>query len=195
MENQRKIFLGIDPGKEGFITAYDPLLNEYHFYSMPEHKVPNGKKLKSGKDEMVTEFHPEGFRDLVVTLHIKYKGYKIIAAIEEVHGRQGWSAENNFNFGHTAGLQYMVLIMLKAEIEFVRPQKWQSFMYQGHQKVMVPSSTGKTMINDTKATSALVAQAIAPTLDFTKTERSKKIHDGKTDSFLICLYRFRRYKE
>ena len=195
MSNQRKIFLGLDPGKEGFITVYDPLLDEYYFYPMPEHKVPSGGKLKSGEPEMKTEFHPEGFRDLVIQIHKKFSGYRILAAIEEVTGRQGWSAENSFNFGHTAGLQYMILIMLKAEIEFVRPQKWQSFMYQGHQKVMVPSSTGKTMVNDTKATSALVAQAIAPNIDFTKTQRAKKIHDGKTDSFLICLYRFRRYKE
>lgn len=194
MDNQKKVFLGIDPGKDGFITAYYPELDEYEFFSMPTHKVPSGKLLMSGKEEMVSEFHVEGFRDLVITLHGKFKGYKIIGAIEDVHGRQGWSAENNFNFGHTAGLQLMILIMLKAEIEMVRPQKWQSFMYQGHQKVMIPSSTGKTMINDTKATSALVATTLAPTIDFTKTERSKKIHDGKTDSFLICLYRFRRYK-
>lgn len=194
MDSQKKVFLGIDPGKEGFITAYYPELDEFEFFSMPTHKVPNGKLLQSGKEEMVSEFHPEGFRDLVVTLHSKFKGLKVVSAIEEVIGRQGWSAQNNFNFGHTAGLQLMILIMLRADIEMVRPQKWQSFMYQGHKKVMVPSSTGKTMINDTKATSALVATTIAPNIDFTKTERSKKIHDGKTDSFLICLYRFRRYK-
>lgn len=190
-----KVFLGVDPGKEGFITVYNPQIDDYEFYSMPRHKVPSGKKLKSGADEMKDEFYPEGFRQLIVDLHKKYAGYQIIAAIEEVNGRQGWSAENNFNFGHTAGLQLMILIMLKAEIEMVRPQKWQSYMYQGHQKVMVPSSTGKTMVNDTKATSALVAHAIEPTINFCKTERSKKIDDNKTDSFLICLYRYRRYKE
>jgi hypothetical protein len=195
MSNEKRIFLGIDPGKEGFITLYDPQINDYEFYSMPYHKVPSGKKLVSGKDEMKQEFYPEGFRMLIIDLYKRCKGHRVIGVIEQVGGRQGWSAENNFNFGHTAGLQHMVLIMLKAEIEFVRPQKWQSFMYQGYQKVMVPSSTGKTMVNDTKATSALVAQAIEPTIDFTKTERSKVIHDGKTDSFLICLYGYRRFKE
>jgi hypothetical protein len=195
MSNEKRIFLGIDPGKEGFITLYDPQINDYEFYSMPYHKVPSGKKLVSGKDEMKQEFYPEGFRMLIIDLHKRCAGHRIIGAIEQVGGRQGWSAENNFNFGHTAGLQLMILIMLKAETEYVRPQKWQSFMYQGYQKVMVPSSTGKTMVNDTKATSALVAQAIEPTIDFTKTERSKVIHDGKTDSFLICLYSYRRFKE
>lgn len=191
---QKIVFLGLDPGKAGFITVYEPELDEYSFYPMPEHKVPTGKILKSGREEMKTEFHPEGFRDLILKLHSKYKGYKIVAAMEDVHGRQGWSAENNFNFGHTAGLQLMILIMLRAEIELVKPQKWQSFMYQGFKKVMIPSSTGKTMVNDTKATSALVATSIAPNIDFRRTERSSNLDDNKTDSFLLCLYRYRRYK-
>lgn len=194
MNKQKLIVLGIDPGKSGFITSYDPELDEFNFWQMPTHKVPTGLIQKSGKPEMKEEFHSEGFRSLIIELHTKFKGCRIIAAIEEVGGRMGWSAENNFNFGHTAGLQLMILIMLKAEIEFVRPQKWQSFMYQGFSKVMIPSSTGKTMVNDTKATSALVATSIAPNIDFRKTTRSRNLDDNKTDAFLICLYRFRRFK-
>jgi len=193
MSEKKKIFLGVDPGKSGFITIYDPTVDEYDFYSMPEHKIETGTILKSGKPEMKTEFHTEGFRGLVFEIHKKYPNCQFIAAIEEVGGRQGWSAENNFNFGHTAGLQMMLLIMLKAEIELVRPQKWQSYIYQGYEKVKVPSSTGKTMVHDTKATSAIVAQDLAPTLDFKRTPRSKNIDDNKTDSFLICVYRYRRY--
>lgn len=193
MSEKKKVFLGLDPGKAGFITIYDPTINEYDFYSMPEHKIETGIILKSGKPEMKTEFYTEGFRDLVFEIHKKYPNSQFIAAIEEVGGRQGWSAENNFNFGHTAGLQMMLLIMLRAEIELVRPQKWQSYIYQGYEKVKVPSSTGKTMVHDTKATSAIVAQDLAPTLDFKRTPRSKNIDDNKTDSFLICAYRYRRY--
>lgn len=61
-------------------------------------------------------------------------------------------------------------------------------MYIGYNKVMKPSSTGKTMIHDTKATSAIVSKIIAPDIDFRKTERSKNIDDNKTDAFLICKY-------
>jgi len=103
------------------------------------------------------------------------------------------SAENNFNFGHTAGIQMLALIMLGAKITKVRPIKWQTSMYQGFSKVMVPSSTGKTMIHDTKATSAIVAVALGPDIDFRKTERSKNIDDNKTDSFLMCLYGYREF--
>lgn len=194
-ENKRAIFIGLDPGKSGFIAIYDPLALEdpWEFLSMPEHKVETGKKLKSGKPEMKPEFHTEGFRDLFFYIYKKYKNCNFVAAIEKVNGRQGWSAENNFNFGHTAGLQMMLLVMLKADIELVTPQKWQSVMYQGYQKVMIPSSTGKTKIHDTKATSAIVAQDLAPKINFCRTERAKIIDDNKTDSFLIATYKYRRF--
>ena len=64
--SEKLVFLGVDPGKAGFIAAYDNELDELSFYPMPEHKIPTGKKLKSGKDEMKTEFHPEGFRQLII---------------------------------------------------------------------------------------------------------------------------------
>lgn len=190
----RNIFIGIDPGKAGFICIFDPENLEYEFLPMPEHKVDSGKVTKAGKPVMVSQFYPEGFRDIFFHIYKKYKGCTFIASIEKVNGRQGWSAENNFNFGHTAGLQMLLLIMLKADIELVTPQKWQSYIYQGYSKVMVKSSTGKTMVHDTKATSAIVATAIAPDIDFRKTERAKNLDDNKTDAFLICLYRYRRHK-
>lgn len=186
------VVIGIDPGKDGFISIRR-IDGSFEFIEMPEHKVPTGKISKTGREEMKSEFNPAGFVEIVDHIKEEYQGFKILGCIEEVQGRQGWSATNNFNFGHTAGLQYSVLSMIGAEIEMVKPQKWQSFMYNGFCKTMKPSSTGKTMVHDTKATSAIVAQQLAPEIDFRKTERSKEIHDGKTDSFLICMYRYQRY--
>jgi hypothetical protein len=182
----KEAYIGVDPGKSGFITIF--VDGEYIFYAMPEHKIKTGELLKSGKPQMKTTFHEEGIKDLIFEISKRLNGYKRYACIEEVGGRQGWSANNNFNFGRVAGLQKMILIMLSCEIEMVRPQKWQSVIYQGYDKVMKPSSTGKTMVHDTKATSANVAQAMEPTINFCKTERSKKIDDNKTDSFLMCKY-------
>ena len=189
------IFIGVDPGKSGFFTLYDPLNDSLVFYAMPTHKVETGTALKSGKPETKVEFHPEGLLEIVLDIRNQYPAdeYKFIAAIEEVNGRQGWSAENNFNFGHTAGLQLFTLILLRAQIEFVRPQKWQSMMYQGFQKVMVPSSTGKTKVHDTKATSAIVSATLRPDIDFRRTERAKNIDDNKTDSFLIAMYSYKTF--
>lgn len=190
------VFMGIDPGKEGFIVLYNKQTGEREFLQMPLKDVPTGEFKKNGDPKTTQEFDAFGFRKLILDIAAKYQGCKFYGVIEDVIGRQGWSAQNNFNFGHTAGLQLMILIMLNATYEMVRPQKWQSIIYRGYNKVMVPSSTGKTMIHDTKATSKIVAKAIAPEIDFRKTTRSTKMDDNKTDAFLMCEYaRLHLYKD
>lgn len=191
----RNIFLGLDPGSQGFITAYIPESNEVKFYPMPEEKVPTGRVSKTGKEEIKSEFSHSGLRDLVYTIKSDFPNSNFITTIEEVGGRQGWSATNTFNFGYCAGAQRMVFEMLSSKVTFVRPIKWQTSMYQGFSKVMVPSSTGKTMVHDTKATSAIVSAALRPELDFRKTTRSKNVDDNKTDSFLICLYGYKEFQK
>ena len=188
----KEILLGMDPGKEGYITAWDG--KEFKFYSMPTHKVETGKFLKSGKPQMKDEFHISGIVLLIKKLHSDWKNCKLIAAIEEVGGRGGWSATNNFNFGHTAGMQRMIFEMLDAEIIMVRPQKWQSVVRRGYDLMKVKSSTGKTMVVDSKMMAEHIATTEYPGIDFRKTERAKNNHDGKMDSFLICLYLIRTYK-
>ena len=188
----KEILLGMDPGKDGFITAWDG--KEFKFYSMPTHKVETGKFLKSGKPQMKDEFHISGIVLLIKKLHSDWKNCKLIAAIEEVGGRGGWSATNNFNFGHTAGMQRMIFEMLDAEIIMVRPQKWQSVVRRGYDLMKVKSSTGKTMVVDSKMMAEHIATTEYPGIDFRKTERAKNNHDGKMDSFLICLYLMRTYK-
>lgn len=190
MVEDKTAIIGIDPGKLGFICIY--LDGEYTFYPMPYHKVPTGEKLKSGKPKMKNEFHENGFRSLIFKINENFPNCKFIAAIEDVHGREGWSAQNNFNFGYVAGMQKMICIMLGAEIEMVKPQKWQSIMYKGFNKIMIPSSTGKTMDCDTKATSEMVAKKLGEGIDFRKTERSTTSDDNKTDAFLICEYKRRK---
>jgi hypothetical protein len=194
---QRKVYLGCDPGKAGYFTAFDNEAKgeKFKFYPIPKHKVATGKLTKAGKPEMKTEFNPMGFRDLVFQINKDFPNSKFIATMEEVTGRHGWSAQSNFNFGHTAGLQYMVFVMLGAKIKMVKPQKWQSYMGAGYDKVKVPSSTGKTMVNDTKAFAEKIATTEYPDIDFKDTPRAKKSHDGKIDSFLVCLYGLRTDKE
>lgn len=182
-------YLGLDPGKSGFITLMKD--GEFTFYSMPTHKVDTGELTKTNKPKMKTEFHKLGLRDLCFQIRKDTKGYELKAAIEEVGGRGGWSATNNFNFGKVAGWQEMIFIMLGIKPLEVRPQKWQSYMRQGYPEIKKPSSTGKTMISDPKAIAKLIVDTEYPNIDFRKTERSKKDDDNKIDSFLICLYLYR----
>jgi len=187
----RDVFIGIDPGKDGGIVIKDG--NNYEKITMPVHKVETGDKLKSGKPKTKTEFNERGFRQIILDINKRYKDCNFIGAIEEVTGRTGWSAQNNFNFGHTAGLQRMIFIMLKVDYISVRPAKWQSYVRQGYPDLKKKSSSGKTMVSDPKATALMIVEKEFPHIDFRKTERSKVPHDGLIDAFLICLYRYRTY--
>jgi len=190
----KTVYFGMDPGKDGFISAQtkgeDP-----KFYPMPTHKVETGKLLKSGKPETKTEFHIAGLVDLALQILNDFNNYRKIVAIEEVGGRGGWSATNNFNFGHTAGMQRMIFEVLRAEIIMVRPQKWQSLVRKGYDLMKVPSSTGKTMVTDSKALAEHIVVTEFPDIDFRKTERARKNHDGKIDSFLILQYLIRTHEK
>ena len=188
----KKVLIGCDPGKDGFVTAFDGV--DFKFYAMPYHKVESGKLLKSGKPQMKDEFHISGLVDLVYQIKSDFKNKDFVVAIEQVGGRGGNGATQNFNFGFVCGLQRMVFEMLRAEIIMVRPQKWQSVVRKGYDIKRIPSSTGKTMIVDAKAMAEHIATSEYPNIDFRKTERAKKNHDGKIDSFLICLYLMRTQK-
>jgi len=187
-----KILIGCDPGADGYITAFDGI--GFKFYEMPRHKVDTTLLLKSGKPKMKDEFHISGLVDLVYQIKSDFKNKDFVVAIEQVGGRGGNGATQNFNFGFVCGLQRMVFEMLKAEIIMVRPQKWQSVVRKGYDIKKVPSSTGKTMIVDAKAMAEYIATIEYPNIDFRKSERARKNHDGKIDSFLICLYLIRTYK-
>lgn len=183
-----KVFVGIDPGKEGFIAIYDESVGKHEFMYMPEKREGTGKYNKNGSEQTKLVFDPDGFRDLILSLNDKMRGKKIFAVIEEVIGRGDWSAQNTFNFGYVAGLQRMILVMLGATYMMVRPQKWQSVMYKGVEKVYSPSKSGSKMVHDTKATSEKVAKSLFPNYDFRRTLKSKNTDDNKTDALLMCEY-------
>lgn len=184
-----KVYFGIDPGKDGFITAFDG--SDFTFYEMPTHKVDIEGFLKNGKSKTKTEFNEKGIKDIIKKISLDFPNSEKVFAIEKVVGREGWSAQNNFNFGHTAGLQRMIPIMLDSKYILVRPQTWQSFVRQGYDYIRVPSKSGKTMITDAKAVAEMIVEKEFPNIDFRKTIRSKKNHNGKIDSFLICLHLYR----
>lgn len=186
---KNKAYFGIDPGKSGFITAFDG--KGFKFYQMPTHKVDTGELLKSGKPKMKEVFNEIGFVELILQIASDFKGYEKYFAIEEVTGRQGWSAQNNFNFGFVAGLQRMIPIMMCAEYITVRPNKWQSYMRKGYKDIKKKSSSGKTMVMDAKTIAEKIVETEYPNIDFRKTERAKKNDDNKIDSFLICIYLYR----
>ena len=171
----KKIYIGVDPGKVGFIAIIKD--DEYIFYPMPYERV-EGKSV----------FCESCLKPLVEEIAELCSGYEIHVAIEQVGGRGGWSASNNFNFGYTAGLQKMMFVMLDADILMVRPQKWQSVMRAGYNNIKKSSSTGKTEVNDSKAMAEFIALTEFPDIDFRKSTRARKNDDNKIDAFLIAQY-------
>jgi len=188
-------YIGVDPGKGGCITIMSN--NIYQFYFMPTHKVETGELGKNKKPKMKTEFHLEGVRMLLIeiTKDFPRKDFEFHAMIEDVIGRQHWSSQNNFEFGRMAGIQQTVLAILGVkEIQFVRPQKWQKYMWKKLEVdiIKIPSKSGKTMVNDTKETSFNAVKKHWPHINFGKKllsgKFSKNFDDNKVDSFLIMRY-------
>lgn len=177
---QGRLYIGIDPGKTGFITfAKD---GHYSFSSIPKIKGTNDVDYR----ELYLIFHNK-IGDLIFEIS------DIKVAIEDVGGRGGWSATNNFNFGYIAGVLRGVIspFVLNENVIMVRPQKWQSFVRKGYPDLRKASSTGKTQIRDPKAVAKMIVEKEFPEIDFRKSTRAKKVDDNKIDSFLICQYLIR----
>lgn len=190
---EKTVFLGFDPGDIGFICLY--VGGRFIFHQMPTHKVETGRVSKAKKPIMKEEFCLAEFVSLAHSIKDSYKGFEIIAAIEDVHAIHGASAESTFNFGYTAGMQNMFLEIIEAKVIKVPPKKWQSVMWRGYKTIQVPSKSGKTLVNDTKATSEAVALDLFPHMDFRKNEKCRTNDDNKIDSLLICEYLIKRYLE
>ena len=175
MSKNNTIYIGIDPGKQGFIAIVKD--EENIFFPMPYERL-DGKSV----------FCEKCLKPLVEEIKDLCEGYEIKVGIEQVGGRGGWSATNNFNFGYTAGLQKLMMIMIDADILMVRPAKWQSVMRSGYDNIKKASSTGKTMVNDSKAIAEFIAVSEWPNIDFRKSTRARKNDDNKIDAFLIAQY-------
>lgn len=185
------VFMGFDPGDKGFICINHK--GKRSFYEMPKHKVETGKVSKKGTPVTKDEFYDKGLRDLMEEILLNHPKCEIICAIEDVHAIHGSSAEATFNFGYIVGQQRMALAFIDATVIPVSPKKWQSVMWKGFPIIKVPSTSGKTMINDTKATSLAVAQKLFPDIDFKRNQRCITEDDNKVDSLLICEYLIKRY--
>lgn len=170
--NNSTLYIGIDPGKNGYITI--------NYKSQIEFKrIPL----------IGTEYDIKELSNIFQTLHALSDMVTFThCVIEDVHAIFGSSAGSTFEFGYGVGLLEMGLTMVNIPYTKVNPKKWQKQMFEGIPEQKKPSSTGKTMKVDTKLMALQSAKRLFPTIDLRDTERSKKPHDGKVDSLLICEY-------
>ena len=168
--SNNKIYVGIDPGAKGFITA-----------------VVNGKHdFLSISDNNVIEINK-------YLASLKSQG-EVVAIMEEVHAIFGSAAKATFSFGEIFGLLKGLLIANTIPYHLIPPKTWQKEIWANpdmvvayKQVVVKGKATTRKEVN-TKATSLNAALRLFPDVDFRKTARCKKPDDNKVDSLLIAEY-------
>lgn len=162
-----KIYIGIDPGKNGGISVV--AFDKVDVMVMPA--IGSNYDVKK-----MSEFLKE------MSL------YECHCVIEDVHAIYGSSATATFEFGYGVGLLEGVLVAYKIPYTKVQPKKWQKLMWEGVKLQVKSSSSGLTSVTDTKKMSLVAVQRIFPNTDLKASNRCKVPHDGIVDSLLIAEY-------
>jgi hypothetical protein len=168
-----KVYIGIDPGKQGAISViFDNDLIRH--WSMPligkEYDIKTLTRII------------EGFSKL-----------QVYCVLESVHALFGSSANNTFEFGYGLGVLEGILTSHEIPYSKITPKIWQKLMFQGVPLITKPSSTGKTQKTDTKKMALIAAQRIFPKETFLQSERCKKPHEGFVDACLMAEYARRNF--
>jgi hypothetical protein len=167
VERRKKVFVGIDNGKEGGISVIDENENIIECIVMPV--LESGTKKEYDVNQIVNYFKA-----------IKFT-YNTTVGLEDCHIMPKNGGKQNFKTGEQFGIIKGILKGLSIPYEIVKARDWQ--------KEILKSLT----VKDTKLKSIMYCQNKYPGVDFRRTERSKKQHDGKTDSLCIAIYTKRKY--
>lgn len=155
-----KYYIGIDPGKCGFISIIDQ--NGKFVSAFP--------LLKNNKVVDVNEIVNNLF-----DLSVYEDNCHVI--LEDVHSIFGSSAKSNFHFGWIVGLIEGVISSLGISYTKIAPKTWQKQMHQG-----IPKNDNK------KVMSFMACHRIFPTVDLRRTEKCKNEDDNFADSLLMAEY-------
>jgi hypothetical protein len=159
------MYIGIDPGKDGGIAAIHE--NQLRLHTIPKiGKLVDLHKLKE-----------------ILEAYTNYGKYDHIILLENVHSLPGMSAKSNFAFGENKGQWQGLLVALGLKYQEVAPKAWQKVAWEGIP--MMKKSNKKT---DTKAMSLAAAKRLFPDVDFRRSERATKPHDGLVDATLMAYY-------
>lgn len=159
-------YLGIDIGKTGFMS----LLTDDFCVNYPIPTISNIVDIK--EFDILLKTYP----------NIKH------CVIEDLHAVFGSSAKSTFNFGFVCGVVESLLVSNEIPYTKVNPKTWQKEMWEGVPIQYKSSTTGKTKVIDTKATSLIAAKRIFPTNSFLKSGRSKKPDHNLVDAMLLAEY-------
>lgn len=157
--SKQKIYLGIDGGLSGGLSVIQDN-NILELIVMPT--------VVATKTKREYDIYK------IIQLFKKYPTATVI--LEKSHAMPLLGTVQAFNFGKNFGLMIGLLSALNMTYHIVHAKTWQKEMLKDI------NST------NTKAASIIVAQRLFPNINFRATARSKKIHDGLTDSALLGCY-------
>lgn len=170
-----KLFIGIDVGSKGFISA--------QYNGSWEHISIEDNDLYQ-LSEKLREW---------ATQHVR-----IACVIEDVHAIFGSSAKSTFQFGFNKGFLIGLLSANKIPYTLVAPKEWQkeiwgnSDMVVTYKEVTIRGKKINKKEVNTKQTSINACKRLFPTLDLRKSDKAKKIDDNKVDSILMSEYARRK---
>jgi len=160
------ITLGIDPGLDGAIAAYDG--RNVRFWAMPTIIVGSAKKNERLIDCPVLFDLLAGIADAQPTL----------CAVEDVEGVREQSARAACSFGKAAGYAEMAVIGNRIPIALVSPKTYKTFF-------RIPSSPERKI---RKANARLTAANLLPGA---RAHFARTSDDANAESALLALYAYR----
>ena len=176
-------FIGIDPGKTGYVVVLDLQGEIVDHFATPT--IGN----EYDKNQMAKKLFDYS------TFNID-RAYRVHAVLEDVHTTQMGGKRSNFDFGRGKGLWEMALMALEIPHTMVTPKEWQSWMWQGCKKQYKAGSKKKVV--DTKLTSELAAKNLKPQQEWRRIGKTgkptSKIDDGFVDGYLMAEYCRRKFK-
>ncbi len=177
-----KVYIGIDPGSEGFVTAI--VDDEFFFKYLAD--------LKVGKEWSILEFN-KYFKEIKEICG----DHPIHISLEDVNCDPSWTAKTNWSLSRCKAILETSFVAYGLPYTLIKPKEWQKEMFKGVPEMRKPSTTvtkkDKTVYVrkgglDTKPMSILACQRLFPAIDLSKSDRARVPHDGKSDSILMAEY-------
>jgi len=157
--NKAKVFVGIDPGKNGALSIIDE---------------NNKIILKTVMPIVGGDFDKKLMLRLFLDISEQYD--IIVCTIEKVQAMPITAKKACISIGYGFGLLEMCLIASEIPYQVVSPREWQKLIFKGIRS------------KDTKIASLTFCERMFPKADFRKSEKCKKFHDGITDSLCIAVH-------
>ena len=170
------IYIGIDPGQKGAITAI-----EY-----------DSETQKKYCDMLDMPLLPEKGIDSKSVFHMLYKLKEkdtVFCVIEKAQSLPSQGSSSGFNYGTGYGKIIAVLEILEIPFEEIRPVKWK----KEFSLVTKKNKKGKVKTKEKKQSSVNMAIKLFPTLKKEFYGVKGGLKDGRAESLLLAEYALRKY--